>query len=205
MKLLLVRHGETDWNRERRSLGRSDIPLNQVGTEQAKRVAQALSDEKPAAIYSSPLSRALETAQAIAQHHGLAVVVEPGLAEMDAGELDGLLFQDMREKYAELLNRWATDAEEVRFPGGENLKEVQQRAWAVIERIHRDHRDASVVVVSHNFTILTILCKAIGLSLSQFRRMRSSLAGVSVVDLNEQGSVLELFNDTCHLEELTRP
>ncbi len=207
MRLLLVRHGETDWNRDWRSLGQTDIPLNQVGREQARRVAQALSSERLAAIYSSPLSRALETAQGIAQAHGLSVAMEQGLMEMDAGELDGLFFPEMREKpeYAELLRRWATDATEVRFPGGENLREVQERAWAVIERIVGNHSDGSVVVVSHNFTILTILCKAIDLSLSQFRRMRSSLAGVSALDFNERGATLVLFNDTCHLEEGNSP
>lgn len=199
MKLILVRHGETAWNRDGVVQGRKDIELSELGRQQAELVALALKDEPIEGIYSSPLKRALETARAIARNHQAPLELDACLIELDAGELDGLTYQEMRSGYSEFLKEWARDAGPVKLPGGECLQELQDRAWPSIERIKAKHPKGTVVVVSHNFAILTIICKAIGLRLCDFRRLRLGVAGLTVIDFSERGAVLALLNDTCHL------
>ena len=200
MKLILVRHGETQWNRENRVVGFADIGLNDEGRKQVKRLALALKEEKVDAIYSSPLSRAWETAQEVARYHDGEVKADDAFKEMDAGELDGLTYEDMRDRYGELIKQWLSEPASVIMPGGESLGNVQERAWLAVERIRERHPDGTVMVVSHNFVILCIICKALGVELGQFRRLRPHVASISILDFGQRGVSLVLFNDTCHLE-----
>jgi len=200
MKLILVRHGETRWNRENRVVGSADIGLNDEGRKQVKRLALALKGERVDAIYSSPLRRAWETAQEIARFHDGQVKADDAFKEMDAGELDGLTYEEMRVRYAEFIKQWLRDPASCIMPGGESLAGVQERAWLAVERMREKHPDDAVMVVSHNFVILCIICKALGLDLAQFRRLRLNLASISILNIGRQGTSLILFNDTCHLE-----
>jgi len=200
MKLILVRHGETQWNRENRVVGFADIGLNDEGRKQVKRLALALKEERVDAIYASPLSRAWETAQEVARYHDGEVQADDAFKEMDAGELDGLTYEDMRDRYGELIKQWLSEPASVIMPGGESLANVQDRAWLAVEKIREKHPDGTVMVVSHNFVILCIICKALGLDLSQFRRLRPHVASISIINVGWRGASLVLFNDTCHLE-----
>ncbi len=201
MKLILVRHGQTRWNRENRVVGLADVELDAEGRRQARRLALALKGERVDVIYSSPLRRALETAKEIAHFHPLEVGVDEAFAEMDAGELDGLTYDEMRARYGEFLKGWLKDPAPLVMPGGESLGGVQQRAWQGVERIMERHPNGAVMVVSHNFVILCIICKALGLDLSQFRRLRVSIASISILNFGKRGVSLMQFNDTCHLSE----
>jgi len=200
MRLILVRHGQTQWNKESRALGHADIELTEEGRRQAQGLALALKGESVAAIYSSPLRRALETADAIARFHRGKVEVVDAFVELDAGELDGLTYDEMRDRYGEFLKEWMRDACSLAMPGGECLEDVQYRAWQGVETLAKNHNEDVVVLVSHNFTILCILCMALGLHLSQFRRLRPNLASISILDFGERGISLVRFNDTCHLQ-----
>ncbi|TET39500.1 MAG: histidine phosphatase family protein [Dehalococcoidia bacterium] len=200
MRLILVRHGETQWNRENRVLGHTEIKLNEEGRKQVESVALALREEKVAAIYCSPLKRTRETAEAIARFHQVGVEVDEAFKEMDAGELDGLTYEEMRDRYGDFLREWIRDAASLRMPGGESLAQVQQRAWQGVEGIIDRNPEGVVIVVSHNFAILCIICRALGLDLSQFRRLRLNVASISILNFGGWGIQLELFNDTCHLE-----
>lgn len=200
MKLILVRHGETQWNRENRVVGFADIGLNDEGRKQVKKLALALKEERVDAIYASPLSRAWETAQEVARYHDEEVKADDAFKEMDAGELDGLTYEDMRDRYGELIKQWLSEPASVIMPGGESLANVQERAWLAVEKIREKHPDDVVMVVSHNFVILCIICKALGLDLSQFRRLRPHVASISILNIGRRGMSLVLFNDTCHLE-----
>jgi broad specificity phosphatase PhoE len=201
VRLILVRHGETETNRQRLALGRDDAPPNEKGRRQATAVAAALTDIPIDAVHSSPLRRALEPAQAIAAAHGLTVQVEDGLTEMDVGEMEGLAAAEMRARYGEFLRRWfSAEAGELAMPGGESLQQVQDRAWEVVLSLQRAHPDGTVVAVSHNFTIHTILCRALDLPLASFRRLRHDLAAIAVIDLRDEGTTVVRLNDTCHLE-----
>lgn len=200
MRLILVRHGQTEWNRESRILGHTDIELNEEGRKQVERLALALKEERVAAIYSSPLRRALETAQTIAGFHRLGVKSDDAFKEIDAGELDGLTYEEMGAHYGDFLKQWLKGASSLVMPGGESLEQLQHRAWQGVERMLQDHSQGVVIMVSHNCTILCIICKALGLDLSQFRRLRLNVASISILDFGGRGTLLMLFNDTCHLQ-----
>ena len=201
MRLILVRHGETDSNRAGLALGRDDVELNETGRWQAQRLAEALQGEPIVAVHSSPLRRALDTARAIAERHHLTVQVDDGLIEMDIGEMEGLTFQQVRERYPQFLQLWLGGrAAYEPMPGGERLVDVQERAWQALDRICGGWSQETVAVVTHNFVLLAVLCRVLGLDLGDFRRLRHSVAAVSVLQVqNGQMTVLGL-NDTCHLE-----
>ena len=197
--IILVRHGQTELNRGQRVQGRSDYPLDEKGLGQARRIAERIKSEPVQVVYSSPLLRALETAGPIADAHGLRVQVEPGLAEMDVGELDGLSFTEMRDGYADFLRQWREDAGSVRMPGGESVQEVQERAWPVVERSAADHPGGVVVVVSHAFAIQALVCRAMGVPLTHFERVRHDVGAMSILRIAGSGPLLKSLNDRCHL------
>ncbi len=211
MRLILVRHGETEWNRLRRIQGISDQELNETGRKQAEALAQAMKDKDVTAIYASPLKRAQDTAHAIGRHHAVEIVTLFGLREMDAGEVDGLTYKEMAVQYGDFLEKWMRDCSSVRPPGGCTLPELQDQVWGAIEEIierqrthEADRKPAPggvVVAVSHFFPILTTLCKVLGQSISECRRMRLDLASLCILDFNPSRTVLVSMNDTCHLRE----
>lgn len=202
MRVYLVRHGETESNRLGLALGRDDVPLNEHGLWQAERVGRALASEPLVAVYSSPLRRALDTAGAVAGHHGREVQVEERLIEMDVGELDGLTFAEVRKRYPDLLEKWVGGPGPTQtMPGGERLVDVQERAWALVNELAVRHSDEVIAAVSHNFVILSLLARALGIELAQFRRLRHSVGAVSVLDFSPKRVKVVRLNDTCHLEE----
>lgn len=201
MRLFLVRHGETESNRRGLALGRDDVPLNERGRWQAERVGRALTHEPLAAVYSSPLRRALDTARAAAAPHGLKVRIEEQLIEMDVGELDGLTFAEVRKRYPGLLEKWVSGPGPTQhMPGGECLVDVQERAWSAVDDLAAHHGEEAVAVVTHNFVILSLLARALGIELAQFRRLRHSVGAISVLDLRPNRITVVRLNDTCHLE-----
>lgn len=201
MRLILVRHGETDTNKAGVALGRDDVELNEHGRWQAERVAGSLEDEPIVAVYSSPLKRALTTAEAVASCHGLKVQVDDGLIEMDIGEMEGLTYKQVGERYPRFLQLWlGGQAAYEAMPGGESLADVQERAWQALERIRQREDQGTVAAVTHNFVILTLLCRVLGLELADFRRLRHSLAAKSVLELGPDRIIVLSVNDTCHLE-----
>lgn len=202
MRLYLVRHGETESNRLGLALGRDDVPLNERGRWQAERLGRALASEPLAAVYASPLVRALDTARAVAEPHGLTVEIDERLVEMEIGEVDGLSFDEVRKRYPDLLAAWAGEQGPTRaMPGGERLLDVQERAWQAVSELAARNAGESIAVVTHNFVILSVLARALGIELSQFRRLRHAVAAVSVLDFSPQRVMAVRLNDTCHLED----
>src|SRR4030067_808201 len=152
VRVILVRHGETDWNKVRRIQGGgSDTPLNEKGKQQTESLAARLKSEKIQAIYSSPLQRALFTAQAIARYHQQEVKIEASLKEINVGELEGASVIEMGKQLDQLLTAGESGALP-KMPGGESITEVQQRAWNAIRRL-TEYPDSTFVVVSHYFVI----------------------------------------------------
>ncbi len=201
MRLYLIRHGETDHNVEQVALGRQDVPLNERGVLQARALAEALRSQSDiVAIYSSPLQRAVATATPLAEALGLTVQIDERLIEMDIGEIEDQTFAQVRERYPDFLRVWQSDelADAV-MPGGESLRQVQDRAWAAVEALRERHAEKTVAVVAHNFVILTVLCRVLELPLARFRRLRHDLAAVSVLELTSERRTVLLLNDRCHL------
>lgn len=201
MRLFLVRHGETDANRDGLALGQLDVPLNDTGLRQAEAVGRALAREPVVAIYSSPLGRAMQTAEAIAGHHTAAVTAEPGLIEMDVGEIDGLPFSQVRERYAEYLKVWMSEeGPQHAMPGGERLVDVAARGWDTLSRLAARHQGETIVAVTHNFVLLSLLARVMGIDLHNFRRIRHSVAAISLLDVRPDRARILRLNDTCHLQ-----
>ena len=197
MKLTLIRHGETIWNQERRVQGFSDIDLNDAGLHQAEQLALSLKDHHIHSIYASPLIRARRTAQIINQYHNAPIYLESDLMEMNQGDFEGLSFQDLMTREKDFLRRWISDPASVRMPNGESFDELQYRAWKAIEGITMKHDEA--LVVSHSFTIASILCKVKNISLSEFRTVHVDTASKTIVRFLNGSASIESFNERSHL------
>jgi probable phosphoglycerate mutase len=201
VRLLLVRHGETRWNEERRVQGAgSDTELNERGRAQAERLGLALRGEDISAVYSSPLQRAMYTAEAISRHHGLLPRLEPRLAEIDAGELEGRTVESLGHSLSHFLVPEG-DGGMPHLPGGEGLDDLQERAWSAIQEALSLCDGGQVVVVSHYFTTLAIICRALGFPLATLRRMRAAPGSISALEFSEQEATLLYLNDTCWAAE----
>ena len=200
MRLVLIRHGQTDWNKEYRVQGQADLPLNESGRAQAEATARFLQDEPLEVIYSSPLSRAYETALAITRFRKIDIITESRLKELDVGEADGLYYPNLKTKYPDFFRVWTTDPALIRWPGGESLPELQVRVWGVVQHIISQRHSESVAIISHFFVLLALLCKVFGLSLSDFRKLNIGVASISVVEFVDGKARLVSLNETCHLE-----
>ena len=206
MKLILIRHGETHWNKDGLIQGGdSDIQLNDTGLEQARKLAAFLENEPIIAILSSPLQRAIATAEVIASHHQLPVQIDHGLKELKVGDLEGMSISKLTTTFSQFLLHRRQDREHIKLPNGESLVELQGRAWEVIERLVEKHRtspehnqDTAVVIVSHYFVTLAIILKALGLPLDYLIRFKVDLGGVSVLEFRDYGARLVTFNDTSY-------
>lgn len=170
-----------------------------MGRTQAESLGLWLREMEVSAIYSSPLKRALDTAQAVASHHNLAVQVEPDLREIEAGELEGVAITELGASLSQFLLRWREGQGSEKMPGGESVVDVANRAWPAIMRIIDKHEDGTVVVASHYFVTVIIICKALGLPLNHIERIRVQNASVSILDFGDNGACLVSLGDTCHL------
>src|SRR4051812_32655227 len=185
MRIILLRHGATDWNIAGKCQGLTDVELNAAGREQVEAAAHVLAAEAVSAVYSSHLKRAFETAAAVARPHRLAVVVEENLRELDHGELEGLTFSEIKTKHASFIRDWRDRPAEAIIPGGEQLVDVERRVWEALCRIAGCHRsDETLVVVSHNFPILAVLCRVLATPLNQYRSYHVPPAGLVCLEYN---------------------
>ena len=202
IRILLVRHGETEWNRKRRFQGWSDIPLNQEGKDQARALARALKAEPLVAIHSSPLARAAETAGLIgAFHPQIPVFEEADLTEMDLGEFEGVEAQHWAARYPDFRKAWQTAPASVRMPGGESLSEVQARAVAALARITARYPGGDSLLVSgHNFVNLSILCHALDMPLDRFRELKQGNAALNILHQEGDQFRVEVLNERSHLD-----
>ncbi|GAJ15856.1 unnamed protein product, partial [marine sediment metagenome] len=164
MRVILVRHGETIWNEEQRYQGASDPPLSERGELQARRLAARLASESIGLIYSSDSTRALQTADQIAAHHGRQVRADPRLREMDFGDWEGLTYSEIRERYPQALARWQGDPLATSPPGGESLAQLAMRVGDVLDDFPKLDQAETVLVVSHGGPLRVLLCLALGLA-----------------------------------------
>jgi broad specificity phosphatase PhoE len=192
-----VRHGETAANTEMRYLGTRDDPLNERGIRQAEQAASALRDLPIAAVYSSPLRRAADTARRIADARGLAVEIEQRLREGAFGQWEGLTRAEVAARDPELLARWEMDAA-VAPPGGESLAGVARRVLDLAEMLAGRHAGQSIVLVSHVAPIKALLTAALGAPPLSARRLFLDPGTISVVDWGEP-PLVRVFNSHCHL------
>ncbi len=201
-RVFLVRHGETQWNAELRVMGQLDIPLNERGRAQARRTAQLLAREQLAAIYSSDLGRAVETAQIIAAPHRLDVITIPELREAYYGAWEGLTRQEVLERFPQEYQRRRTDPENFRPSGGESRRELYERASKIFSDLVARHPHQKILIVSHGGTIRAILRFVLGLGPGN-GHFAVDNCGITIIDREEDDSY-EVFtvNSVFHLGEL---
>lgn len=197
-EIILVRHGETDWNVAEVFRGRSDVVLNEKGLKQAELLAGYLGSVEIDAVYSSPLKRALQTAEAIANRKRLEVNVASGLVDFDFGNWQGLSHQEVRYKYKELYVEWIDHPEWVQMLSGENLGDVRRRAMAVVDDVIRQH-NGNAVLVSHRVVNKVLICTLLGLDNSHFWNIRQDTCGLTSFTYEGGRFILAKHNDTSYL------
>ena len=199
MQIILVRHGETMANKAQLVLGTSDVPLTELGRDQAKAAAQKISlmEPSPTFLFSSPYQRAKETAGYISNVIGLEPIFMDGLKEMNSGEMEGIKASEMDDKYPEYMKNWRRDHSTARPPGGETLKEVHSRAWKSILNIFNEYDEPVVVVVAHLFPIQGILCNVLGIKSNNFEKLVIDLGSLSSIEIQSHSYRLLRMNDIC--------
>ena len=199
MQIILVRHGETMANKTQLVLGTSDVPLTELGRDQAKAAAQKISlmEPSPTILFSSPYQRAKETAGYISNVIGLNPIFIDGLKEMNSGEMEGIKASEMDDKYPEYMKNWRRDHSTARPPGGETLEEVHSRAWKSILNIFNEYDESLVVVVAHLFPIQGILCNVLGIKSNNFEKLVIDLGSLSYIEIQSNSYRLLRMNDIC--------
>jgi broad specificity phosphatase PhoE len=202
-ELILARHGETVWNVEKIYRGRTDVNLDKVGIKQAELLGKYLNNWELAAIYSSPLSRATDTANIIARYQKIGVQIAEGLVDFDYGEWQSLPEQEVKRLYPDLLNEWHNNPHKVRMPAGESLEDVRRRAIEVVNDAFSKYQ-GSVVLVSHRVVIKVLICSLLGLDNSHFWNIKQDVGGITIFNYVDGRFVLTSHNDTSHLKELQK-
>ncbi len=202
-KVLLVRHGQTLWNFNARYQGHTDVELSEIGRDQARLLAGRLSAQPIKAVYSSDLRRALDTASIIAEPHQLQVEMLPALREINFGAWEGLTYQEIKERFGDLIERWHAAPLEVPIPKGENCQDLQGRAYGAILNLVKKHPEGTIAVVTHGGTIRAIVCSMLDISMNHMFKIRQDNGALNIIDYYDEFSILSLLNDTNHLEVAT--
>jgi broad specificity phosphatase PhoE len=206
-KIILVRHGQTEWNRIERFRGRADVPLNPTGRAQAELTGKKVAATwRPVAIYSSPLSRALETAEAIShqvrvmQGISLQVKVHPGLMDIDYGEWQGLTPEETHQRWPEALDDWYNAPQRAAIPGGESLDSLRERGMAVVMELASLYAGKIILLLGHTVINRVLLLAILGLGNERFWRLKQDTCAINVFEAENGIYTLESLNDTCHLQ-----
>lgn len=202
--ILLIRHGETAWNRMRRMQGHIDIGLNDEGHRQARSLARALQSECPAAIYASDLQRARNTAQAVADTHQLPVHIDSALRERCYGAFEGLMYDEISLQHPEAFALWQSRDPQARFPAGEReaetLEEFHQRSVDVVTRIAQQHPDQRIVIVTHGGVLDCLYRAAHDLSITSPRDFAILNAAINRLQWDGHQFRVQQWADATHLE-----
>ena len=171
-RIIFIRHGGTDWSKNEIFPGRMDIKPNSRGIEQAKAVAQALADLRLDAVYSSPLARAYKTATILANEHGMDVQTANGCIGIDFGKWQGLSHQVVRYKYRKVYQDWCRKPHIVKFVNGESLDDVRLRSITTLNDLLSNHKDGTIMIVSHRVVLKVLFCVLLGLGNSYFWQIK---------------------------------
>ena len=202
INLYMVRHGQTAASRENRFSGSSDPALTASGELMAEAFARTYASLTWEAIYTSPMLRARQTADALCRATAMQANVEDGLKEIDYGEWEGLRQAEVQERWPEAFGYWADDVASRGTPGGETAFQVAARAMRVVEGIRTRHRKGNVLLVSHKATLRVITCALIGLDVRLFReRIAQPVCAVSMFALTEKSALLAIHGDRSHLSD----
>lgn len=201
-RLLLVRHGLTEYNEDRRFMGYSDIELSAAGQRQAERLRDYLADEKIDAAYSSDLKRTMEMAEIIIAERKININPCPELRECDYGNCEGLTFGEISSRYPRVAEMCIDFTLELSFPEGECFTDFFERTSRFIERLSRHGREETVLISSHSGPLKILLCRLLGIADDHWWQLRVSNASLSIVEISPRGAVLTRLNDVSFLSGL---
>ena len=201
-RVYLVRHGQTAWNVGEIFRGRADIPLDETGKHEVHLAGETLKDEALHAVYSSPLSRSMETAENIAKFHDISVTPLDAIIDISYGEWEGLGNQEVQQKYPDLHALWLTEPHKVLFPGGESLDEVRSRTMTALEDLLAEHQDENFALVAHRVPNKVICCALLGLDNSHFWRIQQDTASTNLFVYRNGQWIISYLNDTSYLKSL---
>lgn len=201
-RIILVRHGRTEWNRVERFRGRADIGLDSVGVKQAEAAAARIAEWKVSAIYSSPLRRAMTTAETLARFLGLGVSHLEGIIDVDYGEWQGLSPKEAAARDSDLYSRWLKSPDKVKFPGGESLAEVRARASAAVNGLIARYPEETFVLISHKVVCQIIILSLLDLDNSHFWEIGQDVCAINLFEVRGGVPAALSLNDTCHVRNL---
>ena len=203
-RIILIRHGETNWNKEGRFQGQIDIPLNDKGKEQASKASKYLDEIKFTKAFSSPMKRPYETAKIILKNNNIEIEKIESFLEINHGLWEGKLENEIENTWPELLKDWHEKPESVTMPGGESIKEVSERAisaWDLICKTQKEND--TTLVVAHDAVNKTLICHILGLSYSDIWMIKQGNGGITVIDIfKNKNYVLSSVNITNHLGQI---
>jgi broad specificity phosphatase PhoE len=199
-RFILIRHGQTEWNRgAERFRGHADLPLNETGLAQAQKIAVRLAGEKLAAIYSSPLQRARQTAQPLADALHLEIQKHDGLLDINFGALEGMTIEEAKQAFPEVIDKWIAAPGHVKFPKGDSFKTMRTRIEAMLDELAAKHAGATVALVSHKVVCSALLCVVLGLDGDALWRIQQDNACINRFEKHDAGWIVTLLNETSHL------
>lgn len=202
-EIILARHGETEWNKTEVFRGQIDVALNATGIRQAELLGEYLSQKKIEVIYSSPLKRALKTAESIASHHRLEVEIAQGLIDLDFGKWQGLTVQEVREKYKELYTEWIRVPHQVKIPMGGSLNDIRTRAMGLMGEVTAKYK-GTAIMVSHRVVNKVLICALLGLDNSHFWQIRQDNCGITTFTYEHGQFILTEHNNTSFLKPIQK-
>lgn len=199
-RIFVVRHGETDGNQKKIYRGHWDLPLNKTGKAQVKKAGEALQSVRLDVIYTSPLLRAAQTAEAVAAKQDVEPEEDESLIDIDYGDWTKLPDAEVAEKFPDQYRQWKQSPETVLFPGGEGLPSVRARVEPALKMFVEQHPDQTIALASHRVPIKLLLCAALGLPDSAFWQIQIDTASISALDYVKGKFNLIFSNETCHLK-----
>ncbi|HET8578638.1 MAG TPA: histidine phosphatase family protein [Methylomirabilota bacterium] len=202
LRLLLLRHAETDWNRQRRYQGWQDTPLSEVGRLQAEAAGRLLAGSQLGAVWSSPLQRARDTAAAIAAPHGLEVHTDDAFKEMGFGSWEGLSVEEVRARFPEPARLWAETPHLAAWTGAETLADVRARVVAGLAELRGAYAGQTVCLVTHGISSRILVLEALGLGLDRLWSLQLSSTGISELEFRDDWTAVHRMNTLVHLERM---
>jgi broad specificity phosphatase PhoE len=200
-EIILVRHGQTKWNKEKIFRGLIDVPLNETGIEQAAAAGKILSRYPVKAVYSGPLTRAVATAQEIARFHQLATQIHDGFNDLDFGEWQGLSLEEVQANFPDNFQLWVKHPKLFSLTQGESLNAVMERAFSALEILRQQHTGQTIVIVTHRVVIKSLICALLGLDNNHFWKINQDNCAINIFHFHPQhGYVVQLINYTPAVE-----
>lgn len=205
MELILVRHGETDWNKGAVFRGHEDVRLNATGIAQADAVAEALKERVFEAIHSSPLKRAVVTATRIAIPHQIDIKVNNGFVDINYGTWQGVRESTVQRKNPAAYERWMKSPAKMKFPGGDKMPKAWKRVNSALRELLMIHGLGTVVIVSHRIPLKFMTAYLLGRGYDYFPKVRHDPCAISIFTIEEKKYTAVVLNDTRHLTGLHLP